>query len=459
MITILNKLTMNILKVYEKICDSKGWNLYPGRNERILSGLSPGKRADRLAQEYYVNKIQNVIKILFAGILLAAIIFVSQLTGSNVDEDGRIPRRNYGAGDYLVELQAASDDYSYGKMEVDVKDKKYSLDETQEKMGEVYDKMATYILGENDSLKQVTENLNLPTTLDTYPFEIRWESSDYNILDTSGCINNTQIEPNGVDVTLTMILIYDDFTKEYLYNITVLPPILTEEEIYKKQLLDAISVEDDKSRINDYLQLPLNVNNKSITWKECKPPTVWLIIVMTLCTCVCIWKAQDVELQKEWKERERELSVDYSEFVSKLQLLLSSGMTLRSAFERIGADYEKQRKNCGKKRYLYEEVLLCNRKLQDGVSESKCYEYLGKRCGTIYYKKLSSLLVQNLKKGNDGLICALESEIKIAFSERKASAIRSGEEAQTKLLFPMILMLSVSMIIIMIPAYLSFGGM
>ncbi len=53
----------------------------------------------------------------------------------------------------------------------------------------------------------------------------------------------------------------------------------------------------------------------------------------------------------------------------------------------------------------------------------------------------------------------LENETKIAFEERKQQAKRLGEEAQTKLLFPMILMLTVVMIIIMIPAYMSFGGL
>ena len=75
------------------------------------------------------------------------------------------------------------------------------------------------------------------------------------------------------------------------------------------------------------------------------------------------------------------------------------------------------------------------------------------------YRKLSSLLVQNLKKVNAGLIQALDSEVTLAFNERKQVARRKGEEAQTKLMFPMMMMLAVVMIIIMVPALLSFSGM
>jgi hypothetical protein len=93
------------------------------------------------------------------------------------------------------------------------------------------------------------------------------------------------------------------------------------------------------------------------------------------------------------------------------------------------------------------------------MSEAACYEYFGNRCGVVCYKKLSSMLIQNLRKGTDGLIEAMDNEVRIAFEERKAVARKLGEEAQTKLMLPMMLMLSVVMIIIMIPAYLSFGGM
>ena len=148
---------------------------------------------------------------------------------------------------------------------------------------------------------------------------------------------------------------------------------------------------------------------------------------------------------------------EYAEVVSTLEMYLSAGLTIRGAIERMDSDYKKHVREGGRIKNAYEELAICLKKLRDGNSEAKCLEEWGKRCELLCYRKITSLLIQNLKKGTTGLIIALENEMKIAFDERKAQVRRRGEEAQTKLLFPMIMMLGVVMIIIMIPAYFSFG--
>ncbi|MBO6000030.1 MAG: hypothetical protein J6P87_10115 [Lachnospiraceae bacterium] len=70
------------------------------------------------------------------------------------------------------------------------------------------------------------------------------------------------------------------------------------------------------------------------------------------------------------------------------------------------------------------------------------------------YSKLAALLSQNLRKGGGVLIRSLEEEAQTAFEERKNIARQLGEEAGTKLLFPMVLMLAVTMVMIIIPVYL-----
>ena len=74
------------------------------------------------------------------------------------------------------------------------------------------------------------------------------------------------------------------------------------------------------------------------------------------------------------------------------------------------------------------------------------------------YSKLLSLLIQNRQKGNDGLLKALKTEEANAFFLRIDQAKRAGEEAGTKLLFPMLCMLLIVMVIVMAPALMQFGG-
>ena len=49
----------------------------------------------------------------------------------------------------------------------------------------------------------------------------------------------------------------------------------------------------------------------------------------------------------------------------------------------------------------------------------------------------------------------LEEEMETAFRQRKELALRKGEEASTKLLIPMFLMLGVVMVMVVAPAFLS----
>ena len=107
-------------------------------------------------------------------------------------------------------------------------------------------------------------------------------------------------------------------------------------------------------------------------------------------------------------------------------------------------------------RFLYEEIYRVANELESGVSEGTAYEHFSLRCRSQQYTRLVTLLSQNLRKGNSGLLPLLHEESKKALAERMDHARKRGEEAGTKLLLPMMLMLVIVMVIIMIPAYLSF---
>ena len=80
---------------------------------------------------------------------------------------------------------------------------------------------------------------------------------------------------------------------------------------------------------------------------------------------------------------------------------------------------------------------------------------MANRCGIGAYKKLVSLLTQGQKVGNRRLIEQLQEEAERVFLERKQAARKLGEEAGTKLLLPMMMMLMIVMAIVTIPAFLS----
>lgn len=151
------------------------------------------------------------------------------------------------------------------------------------------------------------------------------------------------------------------------------------------------------------------------------------------------------------------MKLDYAEVVSKLLILLGAGMSLKQAWNRISAQYsDKRQKKQIKERYIYEEMIITNHEILDGESERLAYQKFGERVDLGEYQRLIRMLLQNLQTGSRGLCKLLEQESENALEERKALACKLGEEAGTKMLLPLMMMLGIVIAIIMIPAMLSF---
>ena len=160
--------------------------------------------------------------------------------------------------------------------------------------------------------------------------------------------------------------------------------------------------------------------------------------------------AYDHDLEKEGEARQEELALAYPSFLARLTLLAQTGMPIRQIFARLSKE---------KNGVVYEEVRRTFREMESGMTQTEALERFGKRTRLPQDKKCAALLAQNIRRGTGELITALGQEAENAFEEQKAAARRKAEEAQTKLLFPMLLMLSVVMILILVPAWLSFGGL
>jgi len=240
--------------------------------------------------------------------------------------------------------------------------------------------------------------------------------------------------------------------------VRVFPQSLTPKQKQKEELLQMVSEKEKDSRTEEYLELPMQLEGKELEWKEKKAiPLAGMVCLPFVLAGIALW-GTDRDVHRQYKERNRQLLLEYSEFVSKLQLLIGAGMSTRNAFVRLASDYQKRRNAGGRKRFVYEEVMMTVRKMENGESEEAAYDYFAKRCTPVCYRKLVSIILQNQKKGADGLKESLTAEIRNAFEERKQEARRLGEEAGTKLLLPMMMMMGVVLIIIVVPAYFSFGG-
>ena len=140
--------------------------------------------------------------------------------------------------------------------------------------------------------------------------------------------------------------------------------------------------------------------------------------------------------------------------LSTLTLLLGAGMSVRKAWEKMIATNKNR---AGPRAAIYEEMEIALNQMKTGMSESEALEEFAARTKLPCYKKMSGLLTGYIQKGSRDITNQLNNEVALAFEERKALAKIAGELAGTKLLLPMIMLLGVALVIIIVPALLSFS--
>lgn len=420
--------------------------------------MYPGIDIQKQFREYDREKLSIALKLGVVGIVMGILCACNQMMNGDLKEERYLERKAIGGGERKVELDAIIGEEMVENVMITVGEQELSDIEKAEVLNKVVEQLPEVIRAENDSLDYVSSPLNLITEWEDTGIDIFWSSSNYGILQEDGSFGWKDIPKQGTKVTLTAEITMDDLYKTEKIDVTVFPEKKSGQIMLEEFLLSSIEQKEKDSKTERYLELPDTIQGKSIIWKE-KRTTSWLVIggFPFFLIFVAMW-GKDQEIHKQYKERNRQLLLEYSEFVSKLQLFIGSGMSTRNAFVRLAGDYQKRRGRGGRKRFVYEEVVMTVRKFENGMSEAEAYDYFSKRCDLACYKKLVSILIQNQKKGTDGLTESLSAETKSAFEERKQEARRLGEEAGTKLLLPMMMMMGIVMVIIVVPAYFSFGG-
>lgn len=421
-------------------------------------------------QLYWYKRISLIIIIIYITLIASFLSLFQGRTHNNLINDRYIVRPSYGEGSRLVELKAllkaSEDDYEDSKEKVyeqkvtlNVEERYYEDKEIDNFLDEAAITAEVYLLGNNKSKEQIQNNLTFYNQVPGTSVLVEWKIEDLNIIGIKGEVHNEDLGPEGVDTIVTAILSYQNREKEHPISLHVMAKQYTDEEkIHNKLQEEVARVSEDKKEDN-LLELPDAIEGYEIAWDETRDKGIHIrLLVLGLMTAVLVWFYQDKDIDKRIKNRREEMLLDYPELINKFNLLINAGMTVRQAWTKIGDDYKRRnKKGANSKRYVYEEMLFTKHELELGVSEINAYESFGKRVGLIPYMKFSTLISQNLKKGSKGLCELLSQEAREAYENRKETAKRLGEEAGTKLLAPMIIMLIIVFVLILIPAFISFG--
>lgn len=466
----INKPGNRILGFYQKISKKKGFF----QKEQVLKDLhtlEPTKSLEMITEEYYVKKISITLMILFAGVALTICLAISELMNNAVIDGKYISRNSYGDGDLSLHLEAKIGEEQREDMEMSVAEQKYSDKQLDEYADKLFSQMEGIILGDNKSVDCITKDMKLVSYIDGYPFHIKYSLDNTDYMDTNGKLLDAPEEEGieavekwneglkqGVLATITVNLEYEQYKKSIDIPVLIQEKEKTKQEKVKEHLNLLIKRIDLETRTTSQLELPQEIDGEVIIWKEKKGATIPICAGFILLTILILYLSKDKDLHDVVVKRESQMLLDYPELVSKITLLTGAGLTVRNCFYRMAREYKEKRQDGYEKHYAYEEILFAVYEMESGISEIQAYENFGKRCRIQQYIKLSALLVQNLKKSSTGLFAILQEEACDSFDLRKSMAKKLGEEAGTKMLLPLIMMLGIIMIIIFYPAMTSFAS-
>lgn len=415
-----------------------------------LKKLYPGKEEEGLIKSFYQRKRKIAGIILITGFVMGGLLFLQGKSAQRISENGEIQREDYKGSAIQIPAVAYSEKYGEMDLDIDVDRQSYSPEETEKLFDRAEDWLVQIMPGSNESLDCVREDLNFPLSYDEEDIAIEYTSSNYALVNGSGEVRNEELEQEET-VTIKVEFFYEDKVRKQQYEVTVYPPVLTQTEMFQKELKEILVQEDLQQRETEVLQLPENVGGEAVTFREKEDGRFLYMVILGVLCAFLVYRGMDRDLDKLYEKRQQSLMISYPGFVSKLALLTGAGMSVTGALRRIRRE-AGQRKDTP----LYEELGIFVRELDNGKLEEKALADLGKRTGLPQYRKFCTLLSVNMKKGSVNLREMLEKEAQEAFEEHQLQIRKLGEEAGTKLLIPMVMMLAVVMIVIMVPAFMTY---
>ena len=148
------------------------------------------------------------------------------------------------------------------------------------------------------------------------------------------------------------------------------------------------------------------------------------------------------------KTRQDECESEFPNAISKLALIVNSGVIIRDAWEKVaygntGVFYELMQQSC--------ELM------RNGQSDSDAIYEFGVLTNSNDIKKFTSALIQSLERGGGELPGFLANQSSQLWNERKQRMLQKGENASGALLAPIAIMLLGVMLIIIVSALQSFS--
>ena len=432
-----------------------------GRNARLRElyrAAFTEAEADRLVGA--AKKQNRKVALLVLIVIAAAVLLSLPAQGGGKGPGLDLERPGAGESPRIIEADVSAEYDGYTarqRSQLRILPRELSEEEASAMLRGLEQRLPDMILGSNDSLSDVREDLSLPETDAETGAELSWSSSNARVISKDGRVNLVGIDAGSV-VTLTAYIGLSPVND--VFHIAVKTGAGAPEDSMVAALKGRVAeaVKDASSaRDGEIAYLPAEtVDGVRLTWappeQSDRLPIVFVCVLIAFFCFSQRYRAALKNIEKARAEMER----DFPDFIQKLGLLLGAGLVITSAIARITEDYFVTRDIYGKRR-LYEELAAAQERSR-GAGTSLVYEFseLARRSGLRELMRFSSTLSDNIDKGST-LCDKLRAESELLWESRKKRAEKEGRVAETKLIFPMALQILAVIAVTVMPAAFEMG--
>lgn len=343
-----------------------------------------------------------------------------------------------------------------------IKVKQKELDETEKlRMLNNYKiKLEKLILGENADINHINKPLNLVERDMETGITVNWDSDHPDLISGKGEVDLIGARDNQT-VMLQAELTLDDVSIAQAYPLKL--DTDAAEEDYKRSMAGRLNEIVARIAETDELpdvDLPAELGGGvSVRWYAGERVSVSFLPLILLFAFLIIYFKRYDSINREIRKAEESIIRDLPEFINKLVLLLNAGLVISTAFSKIAGDYEQlyhsgKPEKLRKQSYLYEELLGIQKRInRSNASLIRELKEFSQRCGVREMVRITAVISDNWNKGSM-LAEKLEGEGELLWISRKKRAEEKGRLAETKLTFPLMILLIVLIMITTAPAML-----
>ncbi len=224
----------------------------------------------------------------------------------------------------------------------------------------------------------------------------------------------------------------------------------SKEDAFQHEIRKAVYQMNSDTNIKTVVMPKELSDGTRIHWAPQKTYNGWMTVLVMIFGCFAIYYYRNAGLLKAEKAAKESVLRELPEFVNKLVLLLNAGLVLSNAFTKIVSD--NLRIKGGEKNYFYEQlshiIMKCQQTNGNVQHEIRAFAV---RTGIVEFMRLANIINDSMTKGFD-LVTQLKMEGDNLWVARRKHMEEKGKIAETKLTFPLVILLLVLLLITITPA-------